>query len=379
MHTVCGDGVTCIKRRHRDLSGDGVKNLATASGRGRFKEDLESSTWRRRTPRYWLKFNNRDFSLDSQKEFRNNYKGLLSKEIEGPEALDYAEFSTLQEGRAFQDLEQLCHVSFMHDDRTFTSQAWNMLFRIREQVVREYVLEFLSSFKFRDHVVELDIDDTIVFQLEGTRRSMSMRQFILALGLYTKEEMNNSLFGLFRDACFRNRPNSYNPTDYCIGITTQNHYDSRYPSSYTTIKTPIHCLVHMLLTLSVACRHNANEKVTLKDLFFLHSMDSGEMVDVPWNMAKLYSDKAKGYKKKIMIDGAHLIERIARSYGLMSSAYIRIVTLGQETSLLNTEKLVELGICKFNTLGMGELVDDRLDNSKDEAVAAEAKGTREEE
>ncbi|GJV95115.1 hypothetical protein Tco_1546692 [Tanacetum coccineum] len=49
MHTVRGDGVAGIKRRRRDLYGDGVRNLATASGRGRLKEDLESSTWRRRT------------------------------------------------------------------------------------------------------------------------------------------------------------------------------------------------------------------------------------------------------------------------------------------------------------------------------------------
>nr|GEU82608.1 hypothetical protein [Tanacetum cinerariifolium] len=37
-----------IKRCHRNLYGDGVRNLATASGRGQLKEDLESSTWRRR-------------------------------------------------------------------------------------------------------------------------------------------------------------------------------------------------------------------------------------------------------------------------------------------------------------------------------------------
>ncbi|GJR68875.1 hypothetical protein Tco_0014940, partial [Tanacetum coccineum] len=48
MHTVRGDGITGIKQGHRDLSGDDVRNLATASGRGRLKEDIESSTWRRR-------------------------------------------------------------------------------------------------------------------------------------------------------------------------------------------------------------------------------------------------------------------------------------------------------------------------------------------
>ncbi|GKD07140.1 hypothetical protein Tco_1186825 [Tanacetum coccineum] len=44
LFTECGDGVAGIKRRRRDLSSDGVRDLATASGRGRLKEDLESST-----------------------------------------------------------------------------------------------------------------------------------------------------------------------------------------------------------------------------------------------------------------------------------------------------------------------------------------------
>nr|GEZ51929.1 hypothetical protein [Tanacetum cinerariifolium] len=46
--TVAGDGVASIKRRRRDLSSGGIKNLAMTSGRGRLKEDLESSTWRQR-------------------------------------------------------------------------------------------------------------------------------------------------------------------------------------------------------------------------------------------------------------------------------------------------------------------------------------------
>nr|GEU67643.1 hypothetical protein [Tanacetum cinerariifolium]GEW69965.1 hypothetical protein [Tanacetum cinerariifolium] len=37
-------GITGIKRHRRDLSSDDIRNLVTASGRGRLKEDLESST-----------------------------------------------------------------------------------------------------------------------------------------------------------------------------------------------------------------------------------------------------------------------------------------------------------------------------------------------
>ncbi|GJU85785.1 hypothetical protein Tco_1293331 [Tanacetum coccineum] len=44
--TERGDGVAIIKRRRQDLNGDGVRDLATASGRGRLKADPEPSTWR---------------------------------------------------------------------------------------------------------------------------------------------------------------------------------------------------------------------------------------------------------------------------------------------------------------------------------------------
>ncbi|GJY93841.1 hypothetical protein Tco_0509623, partial [Tanacetum coccineum] len=45
---LAGDGIAGIKRRRRDQSSHGVRNMVTTSGRGRLKEDLESSTWRRR-------------------------------------------------------------------------------------------------------------------------------------------------------------------------------------------------------------------------------------------------------------------------------------------------------------------------------------------
>ncbi|GKC16606.1 hypothetical protein Tco_1013388 [Tanacetum coccineum] len=46
--TECGDGVASIKRRRRDLAGDGVWTLATASQRSRLNVNQEPSTWRRR-------------------------------------------------------------------------------------------------------------------------------------------------------------------------------------------------------------------------------------------------------------------------------------------------------------------------------------------
>ncbi|GJV21196.1 hypothetical protein Tco_1370216 [Tanacetum coccineum] len=115
--------------------------------------------------------------------------------------------------------------------------------------------------------------------------------------------------------------------------------------------------------------HSGKEKVTLDDLFLLHSMDRGVRVDVPWHVAKFFTNKAKGYKKKSLIVGAYLIGRIARLYGLMTLGSLRSVTLGPETPLLNVAKLVDLGICRYNVLGYGELVNDIPNNDEDDGAA----------
>ncbi|GJX33574.1 hypothetical protein Tco_0243429 [Tanacetum coccineum] len=213
--------------------------------------------------REWLRFNNRDFSLDSRKEFKKRLMEIKRKEIERPETLDIEEFPALHEGIALQNLNQFRHVSFRQGDRTFTSQVWNRLFRIQEQVVKEYVMKFLSSFTFRDNIIDLDNVDTMVFQLGGENRSMMMRQLIVALG-----------------------------------------------------------------------RHSGKEKVTLDDLFLLHSIDGGIVV---WTN---------------------------------DSGGIEGVTLGPETSLISVAKLVELGICKYYALGYGEIVDDVLEVAGDEGAGA---------
>nr|GEY47385.1 hypothetical protein [Tanacetum cinerariifolium] len=279
------------------------------------------------------------------------------KEIERPEALDIYEFGALHEG--------------------------------------EYVMEFLLSFTFRDHIMDLDngwhsgkekvtMDDLSFSQyrwrskggcsiLGGVKRSMTMRPFILALGLYTPEDMGNVLFEPFRESCFRNRPKNYNPTEYFISISTHNHYDTRHLHPTPQSKAPfvvwrIDCLSCLLQVGTVVRR----KSLWMTCLF--HSIDGGVRVDVLLYVDKFFTDKSKGYKKKSLIMGAHLIRRIAKSFGLMTQGYLRSVTLGPETLLLNVAKMVNLGIYRYNGLGYGELVDDILDNAEDERVVDDDAG-----
>nr|GEX20140.1 hypothetical protein [Tanacetum cinerariifolium] len=61
----------------------------------------------------------------------------------------------------------------------FTSHAWRRLFVIRAPLVREFILEFLSTYRMSDTKMGLDVADTLCFQLGGARRRMTWIQFIL--------------------------------------------------------------------------------------------------------------------------------------------------------------------------------------------------------
>ncbi|GKB31297.1 hypothetical protein Tco_0870698 [Tanacetum coccineum] len=76
----------------------------------------------------------------------------------------------------------------------FISQTWRRLFEVRAPVVREFMLEFFSTYKMSDIKMGLDLADTLCFQLGGARRLMTWRQFILELGLHSKEEMAKAGF-----------------------------------------------------------------------------------------------------------------------------------------------------------------------------------------
>ncbi|GJV49296.1 hypothetical protein Tco_1439508, partial [Tanacetum coccineum] len=134
------------------------------------------------------------------------------------------------------------------------------LFRIKDQVVREYVMEFLSSFTFRDHIEALDEADTMG-------------------------------------------------------------------------------------------RHSGKEKVTLDDLFLLHSMDGGVSVDVPWHVAKFLYDKAKGYNGLGIREMVAEIPEVAGDDDV-GAGHAEIGGVGRQLNMSNANRL------KAMDEWLGEIVND---------------------
>ncbi|GKA64328.1 hypothetical protein Tco_0763934 [Tanacetum coccineum] len=173
----------------------------------------------------------------------------------------------------------------------FTSQAEGRLFDTKGSLVRELILEFLSTLRFREVLLDLDAPDTIQFQLFRATRRLSWRQFILALGLHTWKEMESLDF------------------------------------------------------TSIAGRSQAPEKVTMTDLFYLRGLDVGS-VNVPYLLARYLRSFAAGRISGAHISGGQFVARLAKHFGLLIVEILGgLMVISPELLIIDMGELVRLQIC----------------------------------
>ncbi|GKD62647.1 hypothetical protein Tco_1300156, partial [Tanacetum coccineum] len=170
----------------------------------------------------------------------------------------------------------------------FTIRVWRLLFDIRGLFVHELILEFFSTFRFGEAMTDLDTLGALQFQLGGARHHLSWRQFIVALGLHTGEEMESPDF---------------------LGIAP----------SYTAIRDLILKLCCRLIACSITRRSQAPEKVTVSDLFYLKGMDVGS-VNVPYLLARYLRLFAAGRKSRAHISSGQFVARLAEHFRLLTVA-----------------------------------------------------------
>ncbi|GKE92393.1 hypothetical protein Tco_1573488, partial [Tanacetum coccineum] len=165
----------------------------------------------------------------------------------------------------------------------FTSHAWRRLFELRAPLVQEFMLEFFRTCRMSDTEMGLDVADTLCFQLDETRRRMTWRQFILALGLHSEEEMAEAGFGAYWPSSERVIPDKGDLRDYWMEISSDGDLLGPVPS-YVHIRDPVRRLCHMMIACSISGRVQGAEKVTRVYLFYLRIMDRGT-ANVPYLLA----------------------------------------------------------------------------------------------
>ncbi|GKE43551.1 hypothetical protein Tco_1470835, partial [Tanacetum coccineum] len=116
-----------------------------------------------------------------------------------------------------------------------------------------------------------------LFDIREPWRYLSWRQFIVALGLHTGEEMESLGFARYWAESARQIPDRGDLRDYWIGISPAGDFLSTTPS-YTMIRDPILRLCHRLIACSIAGRSQAPEKGLTVIAPALSVIDMAELV-----------------------------------------------------------------------------------------------------
>ncbi|GJS83571.1 hypothetical protein Tco_0750112 [Tanacetum coccineum] len=178
----------------------------------------------------------------------------------------------------------------------------------------------------------------------GVRRSMTWRQFFLALGLHTEHEMAQAGFGAYWSGSERIVPDKGDLRDYWIEISSDRDFLGATPF-YVHIRDPVRRLCHKMLACTISGQGQGPEKVTGVDLFYLRTIYRGT-ANVPYLLAQYMFKHAEGRKSGARLFGGYFIGRLANYFGLVSDEGLRGLTIiSRELPVIDLHELAKLNIC----------------------------------
>ncbi|GJT70255.1 hypothetical protein Tco_1029541 [Tanacetum coccineum] len=251
--------------------------------------------------------------LDFFKDFENEFPAIVYNDAQTYEGLQYTKAD-------IKDFEtRLTRIYRREVQRVHVFDFGGLLDLMAEGLSARMLMEHQDAqgvSLFGQAILDLDTPGALQFQLGGARRRMSWREFILALGLYTAEEMQTAGFGAY-------------------------WADT---SSYTMIQDPILRLCHSLIACSIAGRSQAPEKVTVMDLFYLRGMDIGS-VNFPYLLARYLRLFVAGRKSGAHISGGQFMARLAEHFGLLTKEILGGLTvIAPKLLIVDMTELVRLHI-----------------------------------
>nr|GFD12773.1 hypothetical protein [Tanacetum cinerariifolium] len=172
---------------------------------------------------------------------------------------------------------------------------------------------------------------------------MTWRQFILALGLHTEQEMAEDGFGAYWARSDRLIHDKGDLKDYWIKISSDRDFLGPAPS-YVFIRDPVRRLCYRMIAYSISGMGQAHEKVTGVDIFYLCSMDHGT-INVPYLLAQYLFRHAERKKSRARLSRGHFIWRLAMHSGLVSKEGLRgLHVVTRELPLIDLHELGRLHI-----------------------------------
>lgn len=207
-------------------------------------------------------------------------------------------------------------------------QMWKRVFDLRENVYREWVLEFYSSLEInRDFdIAEMATTKVIKFRLGGREHNVTIQEFGFLAGILTKEEYirmskdDSFLFDGELDAGdFVEKTD-----DVWFSLSGIDKHGGS--SKIKEVRVPLLRLVHKMLTYSFIHRSTQHDKVYVGDLWLLDKFHVGDprvYINVPWALVLYMACRAIGTKENGQICCGHFVTKIAKNLKLDTPANIR--------------------------------------------------------
>ncbi|GJU89946.1 hypothetical protein Tco_1302369 [Tanacetum coccineum] len=235
---------------------------------------------------HWLRYQIEEYNEGIRHSYEQRLKTIWSRPVNRVHVLDFEGLTPEMR----QDLAVRLRMVYSGEgQQVFVSHAWRRLFGIRAPL------------------------------LGGVRRRMTWRQFILALGLRTDQEMAEAGFGAYWDGSDTLIPDKGDLRDYWIEISSDREFLGPAPSY-------------------------APEKVTGVDLFYLRSMDR-ETTNVPHLLTQYLFRHAEGRKSGARLSGGHFIGHLAMHFGLVSDEGLRgLQVVTRELPLIDLHELGRINI-----------------------------------
>ncbi|GKC38891.1 hypothetical protein Tco_1051275 [Tanacetum coccineum] len=262
----------------------------------------------------WLRYQVKGYTKGFIHSYEQRLETIWSRPVNQVHVLDF-EGLTL---KMRQDFAVRLRMVYTKEGRqVFMRHAWRRLFGIRAPLVREFILEFLSTCRMSDTEMGLDVADTLY------------------------QEMAEAGFGAYWDGSDRLIPDKRDLRDYWLEISSDKDFLGPV-SSYVLIRDPVRRLCHRMIAYNISGRGQAPKKVTSVDLFYLRSMDRR----VPHLLTLYLFRHAEGRKSNARLSGGHFIGCLAMHFGLVSDeglGGLHVVT--RELLLIDSHELGRLNIC----------------------------------
>nr|GEW41061.1 hypothetical protein [Tanacetum cinerariifolium] len=196
--------------------------------------------------------------------------------------------------------------------RVFVDYSWERELSIDDEIYPEWVLEFFSTFYFDKDVDRTNLmkEKCIWFRLCGHEHILTLPEFAVLLGLFTKNEVEHRLFKIYFSK-LKVDDKQFDHKDYWTRVgqpTLANHKE-------VLVKEPLLRIMHKVIVGSLVHKEASRERCQKWDLWMMSTLEESRGVNLAWVIADHLYKHTPGAKENSVICVGHYVTGTASFLG----------------------------------------------------------------